>query len=53
MVANGQGKVGFVTPFKPTGLSAIPAATNAYYPFMTDVNSAPVFKPTANFVFYP
>lgn len=53
MVANAQDKFRYVTPFKPTGMSAIPAPTNAYYPFMTDVNNAPVFKPTANFVFYP
>ena len=53
MVANGQDKLKYVTPFKPTGMSAIPPPTNAYYPFMTDVNKAPVFKPTANYAFYP
>ena len=34
-------------------MSAIPPATNAFVPFMTDINNAPVFKPTANYGFYP
>ena len=53
MVGNGQNTLKYAAPFKPTGMSAIPPATNAFVPFMTDIKNAPVFKPTANYGFYP